>query len=435
MKRARAVMVQAAIAAAFLGPGTVATAARAGADFGVVLLWALAFSTVACLVLQEAAARLTIVTGDGLGRALRRSYPGRTGAMVLAVVLGAIILGCAAYEAGNILGGTTGALLATDGNPTLWTMALVGIAGLLLWRSNSGLLLPVLSGLVALMGLAFAVTAFRVGSPLSALASGLLTPRVPDGSILLVLGLIGTTVVPYNLFLGSGLARGHDLRDARLGLLIAVGAGGLISMAVVVTGSAVEGPFSFEALAAVLRTRLGPWASVLFGWGLFAAGLTSAVTAPLAAALTARSLFADSHGDPRWTDRGWRFRAVWLGVLATGALFGLSDVRPVPAIIAAQAFNGILLPMVAVFLLLAVNDRRQLGDDAINRPLTNVLMGAVTAVAVLLGLLGLARAGSATLGAGGLDERWVLGIAAGLVIAAAVPVGRAIVRKRSRAVS
>ena len=162
-------------------------------------------------------------------------------------------------------------------------------------------------------------------------------------------------------------------------------------MAVVLVGSAVDGEFSYPRIGAVLSSQLGAWAAGLFAFGLFAAGFSSAVTAPLAAAITARSLFASGAEDDRWRDRSWRYRSVWLGVLAAGTIFGLTGVRPVPAIIAAQALNGVLLPVVAVFLWLVMNDRRLLGD-AVNGRLANAVMGLVVAVAVVLGARGVWRA-------------------------------------------
>ena len=73
------------------------------------------FSTFACVVLQEAAGRLTLLSGHSLGEALARQFPSGYGrAAVLVLVLGAVLLGCAAYEAGNILGGVAGALLVLE---------------------------------------------------------------------------------------------------------------------------------------------------------------------------------------------------------------------------------------------------------------------------------------------------------------------------------
>ena len=399
MKRLLSVLLWSILAAAFIGPGTVTTASSAGSRFGPILLWALTFSTVACMVLQEASARLTLASGRDLGQALRRRFAGGwRGAAILLLVLGAIVVGCAAYQAGNILGGVAGAALAVELPRPILTLASGLVAGLLLWFNKPKTVAHLLGLLVAIMGAAFLFTAILLRPDPVALARGALLPSLPAGSAVLTLGLVGTTVVPYNLFLGSGLARGQGMGEMRFGLVVAVGLGGLISAAVLVVGTAVEGEFSFPALAAVLGERLGSWAGTLFAVGLLCAGLSSAVTAPLAAAVTAKSLFASADADSRWDDRSWRYRAVWLVVLGAGLAFGLSGVRPIPAIIIAQAFNGVLLPMVAVFLLLAVNDGALMGAEAVNGVFANLIMGAVVAVCLLLGAGGLLRAGAAALG-------------------------------------
>ena len=200
------------IAAAFIGPGTVTTAASAGAGFGHALLWALAFSSLACLSLQEASARITVVSGLNLGQALRERYRGGIGgAAMLLLVLGAIILGCAAYEAGNILGGVAGAALGSRLPAWALTLGSGLVAGLLLWFGAPRTVARLLGLFVALMGAAFLVTAWRLQPSLPGLLAGLARPGLPPGSGMIVLGLVGTTVVPYNLFLGSGLARGQIL--------------------------------------------------------------------------------------------------------------------------------------------------------------------------------------------------------------------------------
>lgn len=147
---------------------------------------------------------------------------------------------------------------------------------------------------------------------------------------MLLIGLVGTTIVPYNLFLGSGLSQGQSLGEMRFGLPVAVVVGGLISGAILVVGTLVEAPFQFEALLAQLTGRLGPWVGFLLGVELFAAGFTSCVTAPLASALTARNLFSGS--DRPWEPSSWPYRLTWLAVMGTGFAFGLAGYRPVPAI-------------------------------------------------------------------------------------------------------
>jgi Mn2+/Fe2+ NRAMP family transporter len=406
------------IAAAFIGPGTVTTAASAGAAHRYTLLWALAFSSIACLLLQEASARVTVVSGRDLGQALRERYrAGLGGVAVLLLVLGAIILGCAAYQAGNILGGVAGAALWTGLPPWLLTLACGLFAALLLWLGAPRTVARLLSVFVAVMGIAFLVTAWRLDPSASELLVGVARPSFPAGSGLLILGLVGTTVVPYNLFLGSGLARGQSLSELRFGLTVAVLLGGVISMAIVVAGAAVDGPFSYDALATVLSRRLGDWARHLFAAGLFAAGISSAITAPLAAAVTARSL-SSGH----WSDQSWRFRSVWIGVLAVGVGFGLAGVKPIPAILLAQALNGMLLPLVAVFLLLTVNDRRVMGVRGLNGGLANILLGATVAVTVILGLANVVRAAVAAFGLPRPTEWQLVAAAAVLTALGAVPV-------------
>ncbi len=403
MQRFLSVLVGAVIAAAFLGPGTITTAARAGASFGSELLWALVFATVACFVLQEASARLAIASGHPLGRALRQRYSGTGAWLILALVLGAVVLGCAAYQAGNILGGVAGAQLVTGLGPAALTAISALVAFALLWVGNTRLVVSALGLLVAVMGFAFALTAARVGVPASELLRGLTVPSTPPGSGLLILGLVGTTVVPYNLFLGSGLAAGQRLADARLGLALAIGLGGLVSMAVVIVGSALQGEMTFTALAQVLDQRLGSGAGAFFGWGLFAAGFSSAVTAPWAAAVTARGLFGDGPEDPEWSMTSWRFRAIWLTVLAVGTFFGLAGFKPVPVIILAQALNGALLPIVAVFLLVVVNDAQLMGDQ-VNGLWANVATIGAGALCTVLGVRGVLSAAASVTGRSSLTE-------------------------------
>ncbi len=431
MKRLGSVVFWSILAAAFIGPGTVTTCGAAGASFGTSLLWALGFSVVATLVLQEASARLTVRSGRDLARALRESYHGGPGGgAILVIVLGAILLGNAAYQAGNLLGAAAGAGLIVGAPPWRLALAAGAAAALLLWLGAPRTVARLLALLVALMGVAFLVTASQIHPAAGQILRGLVMPSSPPGAGLLVLGLVGTTVVPYNLFLGSGLAAGQKLPEVRFGLTVAILLGGVISMGVLVVGAATPGPFAFDAVSRALSERLGAWAGALFGWGLAAAGLSSATTAPLAAALTARGLFGDGTDDPRWAPRSWRYRAVWMGVLLFGVAFGVSGVSPIPAILLAQAFNGVLLPVAAVFLWLAVNDRRLLGAEAVNGTLANGVTGLVVAVTVVLGAAGVLRASFGALGLTAPGNRVLLGVGLLTVAVLAVPVTRAVRRRR-----
>lgn len=430
MKRILSILFWSVIAAAFIGPGTITTAASSGARYGYALLWALLFSTLATLVLQEASARVAVVSGLSLGQAIRKQFSGGVkGLLVLLLVLGAIVFGCAAYEAGNILGGVSGAVLGTNLSPKILTLAVAIIAGVTLWLGTPRTAAYLLSAFVAFMGMAFLVTAFLLRPQVTELVRSSLLPTLPTGSGLLVLGLIGTTVVPYNLFLGSGIAKGQTLKGLRFGLSISILLGGLISMGVLVVGVSVEGNFSFPSLSATLSSRLGPWSGPLFAFGLFAAGLSSAITAPLAAAITARGLFEKEDQDS-WQEHSWRYRIVWLGVLLVGIGFGLAGVRPIPAIILAQALNGMVLPFVAVFLLLVVNDRTLMGVLGMNGAVSNSVMSVVVAVTIVLGVFNVTKAVTSAAGQTSPGEQNVL-LISGLVTALlALPVFKAVGERR-----
>ncbi|MCG6962529.1 MAG: divalent metal cation transporter, partial [Acidobacteria bacterium] len=389
-------------------------------------------SIVACLVLQEASARVTVLSGRTLGEALRPPGSGGVGASwMVATAAGAILLGCAAYEGGNILGAAAGVGLVAAVSPALVAVVLGAAAGALLWLGSTRTVVRVMSVLVAVMGLAFLYAAAALRPAAGAVVQGALVPSVPAGSGLLVLGLVGTTVVPYNLFLGSGIAAGQRLDEMRFGLVVAVVLGGVISMAIVVVGSAVAGTFGYAKVAGVLAARLGPWGRGLFAAGLFAAGFSSAITAPLAAGITARSLFSHARVGRTWGEQGWRYRTVWSVVLGIGVALGATGVRPIPAIIAAQALNGVLLPLIAVFLLLVVNDRALLGNDGINRTAANVLTVAVCVVALLLGVANVVRAAAAAFALPAPTDRLLLWTALAAVAVLALPTARAVRRRRS----
>jgi Mn2+/Fe2+ NRAMP family transporter len=381
------------ISAAFIGPGTITTAAKAGASHGYELLWALAFSVFACLVLQEAAARLSITSGRSLGRVIAEKYRSRKwGWLVFVLVIGAIILGSAAYETGNLIGASEGIQIVFSSEPWMWVLIIGLVAAIALLVPGLRLLARILGFLVVVMGLAFLVTAIMLKPEFIPITRGMLVPSLPAGSNILVLALVGTTVVPYNLFLGSGLAdKSQGIREMRFGLAVAIILGGIVSMAVLVVGTSVEGTFTFEALGNALSSKLGFWAVGFLGIGLFAAGFSSAITAPLASALTARDLFQKDEQD-RWQEGKWYFTATWSLVLLAGLVFGSIGMKPIPAIIAAQALNGLILPFISIFLWITINDTTIMGKEGVNSLTANILYGIVVWIATLLGLQNLANA-------------------------------------------
>lgn len=382
----------------------------------------------ACFLLQEAAARVSIVSGLNLGQAIAQSFNHKSSQwLVLILVIGAIIIGSAAYQAGNILGALEGGKLLGLNTSKAFTFMfrdhriqitiaqifvfVLGLSVVLILSVPSLRVVARLMGfLVVFMGLVFLTTAIFVAQNLSAsdLFQGLVIPSMPyeNGANLLILGLVGTTVVPYNLFLGSGVSdKSHQLKEMRFGLVVAIFLGGIISMGVLVVGTAIQGDFSFAALAKALTIQLGGWAVYLFGFGMFAAGFSSAITAPLASAITAQSLFGNQNSE-KWQRNGVYFRVVWGFVLLVGMGFGMSDVKPIPAIILAQALNGLVLPFISIFLVYVVNNPQLMNEAGLNKKLNNVLMGIVVWVTLNLGFFNVLKAIYKTFGLGAPTENY-----------------------------
>jgi manganese transport protein len=383
------------VTAAFIGPGTVTTASIAGAQFGFALLWALAFSVLATILLQEMAARLALVTRRGLAETLRATYrESWLGTAAVILVVAAVGVGNAAYQTGNITGAALG-LASISGIGLNWWALLVGlVAGGLLLSGTYPVIEKLLIGLVLLMSVVFFLTLAMVRPSLTAMFEGLLVPSLPAGSLLTVMALIGTTVVPYNLFLHASAVQEKwsadvdlkkALHESRVDTGLSITLGGIITLAVLSTsaaaffGSGIE--FSAVNMSRQLEPLLGESAGYFFAAGLFAAGLSSAVTAPLAAAYAVCGVM----GWPK-DMQGTRFRQVALAVLVTGTVFATAGIKPLAAILFAQAANGFLLPFCAGFLLLVMNRGDVLGAY-VNKPWVNGLGALVVLVTVALGLL------------------------------------------------
>lgn len=384
------------VAAAFIGPGTVTLCTLAGVSFGFTLLWAMGLSVIATIVLQEMSARLGIISQKGLSEIIRSEIkiPIFKNLAIL-LILSAIVIGNAAYEAGNISGGVLG-LETIVGNPfikvaglsiNLFSISIGIIAFILLYVGNYKILEKSLILLVALMSIAFLVTAIITKPNLFEVFKGIFVPKLPKNSILTIIGLIGTTVVPYNLFLHTSLAKEKwhyqsDLKFARKDTIIAVVIGGIVSMCIIISATAIQTQHINSAadLAKGLEPLFGSFAKYFMATGLFAAGITSAITAPLAAAFVASGCLGWQSGL-----KAKKFKAVWSLILLLGVLFSSLGIKPIEIIKFAQVANGILLPIIAGFLLWIMNKQSLLG----NYKNTNIQNGIGLIILIITILLGL----------------------------------------------
>ncbi len=394
------------VTAAFIGPGTITTCSLAGARFGYALLWGMVFSIIATIILQEMAARLGIISRNGLGEALRVHFSRPIPRLITAIlVISAITIGNAAFQTGNLLGASmgletlfssgtlTGSVTPSGTGPLtlrFWVAINASAAFLLLLAGSYKLMERVLVALVIIMSLTFLTTAIVVAPDLPAMLRGMFVPSLPQGSLLTLVGLIGTTVVPYNLFLHASAVQERwqspsDLPAARWDISISMILGGLISMAVIVTAGVAFFGTGMDVttgtdLARQLEPLAGRGAKFVISIGLFAAGISSAITAPMAAAYATAGIMG-------WKRdlRSWRFRMIWMFILLAGTLFAMLGFKPLEAILFAQVANGILLPVIALYLLVVMNSRKIMGDN-VNTLLSNILGGIVVLTALVLGL-------------------------------------------------
>ena len=409
------------VTAAFIGPGTVLTASKAGANYQFSLIWAVVFSILATVVLQEMAARLGIISGRGLAQAIRDSISGPIGRVIsLGLVLGAILIGNAAYQTGNLLGAATGLAELLPSKPDLnggpntdriaeglsresIAAAIFGaIALVVIWIGRLKWVQALACVLVGLMSLMFVLSAIA-SQPNWADVCGGLVPSIPQrenwGDMsLFVIGLIGTTVVPYNLFLhaSSAAETWHDpanhesqrkpiLRASFWDTIVSVLIGGIVTGSIMITMAVAFADSNVELtkttqIADQLRASMGNWAGILFALGLCAAGLTSAVTAPIAAAYATAGCF-------NWPGKlsDIRLKLVATLVVVSGVVAAVwTGKSPMQVIILAQATNGLLLPLVAIFLLYVVNQSKLMGK------FRNSLFLNALAVLVILFTIGIA---------------------------------------------
>ena len=380
------------VSAAFIGPGTVTICTLAGVNFGVNLLWAMLLSIMATIVLQEMAARLGIISQKGLSEVIRSEIKHPfVKQFITLLILSAIVVGNASYEAGNISGGMLG-LETVFGDVTveigsfsvhMMSLLIGAIAFVLLYIGNYKFLEKVLITLVILMSVSFLVTAFLTKPDILEILKGLFVPKFPEKSILMIVGLIGTTVVPYNLFLHAALVKEKwktktDLKHARKDTIIAIGLGGLVSMAIIISAAAIPSKEIANAadLAKSLAPLYGNFSTYFLGLGLFAAGITSAITAPLAAAYVAKGCLGWQGGL-----KSKRFRMVWI----LGVGFSSIGIKPIEIIKFAQVANGVLLPVVAGFLLWIMNKKALLGAF-VNTKFQNAIGIVIVIATLFLGL-------------------------------------------------
>ena len=379
------------VAAAFIGPGTITTASVAGATTGITLIWAIVFSVLATVLLQELAVRSALTTDRDLASLIKGFGAARWwGTPLLLLIILAVGVGNAAYQSGNLSGAGIGLSTALGIDSAIVVLLCAIAAAILIVINRYRWLERILVALVAMMGVLFSALAILLAPLLLVQSEGRLLPDFSSTNLTLVLALIGTTVVPYNLFLHATAARqrwqgcsvGVALSGARWESCVAIFFGGATTVAIVVVAAAlVPGTTDQSPLNAVIsaiEVQLPGWGAIVLGIGLFAAGLTSAIAAPVAAGWTICGAMGWSV-DPDSSS----FKIVALTVVLIGSFFALVTTRPAALIVTAQVTNALLLPLIALVLMMVANSVL-LPSGYRNGVMLNTLAALVLATMTLL---------------------------------------------------
>jgi Mn2+/Fe2+ NRAMP family transporter len=393
---------------AFLGPGliaanagndagAVATWSSVGAQYGYAMLWVLVIITISLSVVQEMCARMGAATGKGLSDLIRERFGVRGAAFAMLTLLVANILITISEFAG------IAAACELFGVPKYIT---VPLAALGIWfvitRGSYDRVEKVF------LAMSFAFFTYPIAAILAhpnwgEVARGFVVPTVQLKStyLLLLIGTVGTTITPYmQLFIQSsvaekGVTMEHYKAERNETYLGSIFAAFVVASIVIATGATIyqasggKGVVitSAEQAAQALVPFLGKYAEALFGVGLLGASLLAAAVLPLATAYAVCETFGFERGVNFSFREAPVFQGLFTGMLALGALIALIPGLPlIQLIIIAQVINGILLPILLLFILRLINDPHIMGRYT-NTRLQNVVAWAT--VVTLIGLTAL----------------------------------------------
>lgn len=375
----------------FIDPGNWASNFAAGSDFGYSLLWVVTLSTVMLIVLQHNVAHLGIVTGLCLSEAATRYTP----RWVSRPILGSAVLASVSTSLAEILGGAI-ALQMLAGIPIMWGAILTTVLVVILLFTNSYKRIErSIIGFVSVIGLSFLYELFLVDIDWPAAARSWVIPSIPEGSLLIIMSVLGAVVMPHNLFLHSEVvqSREYNKRDdssiRRLlkyefyDTLFSMGVGWAINSAMILLAASTffAGGVQVEELQqaqSLLDPLLGSQAGTIFALALLMAGLSSTVTSGMAAG----SIFAGMFGES-YHIKDIHSRAGILISLGVALLVIFFIGNPFKGLIISQMVLSVQLPFTVFLQVGLTSSRRVMGEYANSRWSTFVLYTIAVVVSVL----------------------------------------------------
>ena len=375
----------------FIDPGNWASNFAAGSEFGYALLWVVTLSTIMLIILQHNVAHLGIVTGLCLSEAATIYTP----KWVSRPILGSAVLASISTSLAEIMGGAI-ALQMLFGIPIVWGAILTTILVLIMLFSNTYKRIErLIIAFVSIIGLSFLYELFLVDIDWPLAAKSWVTPSIPEGSMLIIMSVLGAVVMPHNLFLHSEVIQSHEynkqdeaavqkhLKYEFYDTLLSMGIGWAINSAMILlaaatffqTGTPVE---ELQQAKSLLDPLLGSSAGLVFALALLMAGISSTITSGMAAGSIFAGIFGESYNirDPHS-----RLGVLLSLGLALLVIFFIDN--PFHGLIVSQMVLSIQLPFTVFLQVGLTSSKKVMGDYANSRWSTFVLYTIAVVVSVL----------------------------------------------------
>lgn len=391
LKRVLAAMGPGMVAAlAGADAGGVATYSSAGALFGYGQLWTVPVMCLLLIVAQETAARMGCVTGKGFASLIREQF----GVRMSTLAMLALLISNTTVTLSEFAGIASG--FALFGIPAYVSVPIAAVAIWALTMSGSYHRIEKILLLISCAFVTYVVAGVMVGPDWGDALNATLIPRFstdPQYFSVLVAN-IGTTIAPWMIFLAQSNvveknAHAEDLPYQRIDTVTGSVVASAISWFIILTTGAVLFPAGIvvngaEDAASALAPLVGPYAEALFGAGLVGASFLAACVLP---GITS-SAICEAFGWERGADRSWQEAPVYRGII-TAIIYLSAVIVIVPNVnlfgimMLAQVINGVLLPVLLVFMVLIAGDRHVMGRFANGRIWNGLTWFTIIAVVVL----------------------------------------------------
>ncbi len=383
--------------------GGVATYSSAGASYGYNLLWALAITAVFVGIVQEMCARMGAVTGKGLADLIREQFGVRW------TVLGmlALLIANTGVTISEFIGVAASVQVLSNNPHTPLIYLVVPLSGLILWwlvTRGTYRRVEIVFLIISLGFLAYIPAAFAAHPDWHMVAKGFIAPQLNTDANYwpTTAALVGTTLSPYMLFYIQSAVADKGIRldeyvyekvdvysstifSNIISAFMIIATGATLFVAHQVVNTAADAAFALHAFA-------GEYASLLFGLGLFGASLLAGAVLPLTTAYGICEAFGFERGVSRSFREAPAFQSIFTGMIVLGVIVSLIPGLPfIQVLIVLQDVNAAMMPILLVFIILLINNRRLMGRRA-NKSVSNILAWITTISVTALVILWLLNA-------------------------------------------